>query len=175
MVAHSPDNPSGLKAQWPPQPRASEATPWVNRHTLSHHAPRKGKSKHNTLCFNTFSLSRAQASRHIIPRVSLRLPWAMNFCPFGTSPLKRALIERFSACERIRVDLCDLWACSPNCLFKRIEHLVFTPTDPTDLHRFLPTASVPSPSLDRLPSVGQWGFARHYLPLVGGSTTNLVR
>ena len=129
MVAHSPDNPSGLKAQWPPQPRASEATPWVNRHTLSHHAPRKGKSKHNTLCFNTFSLSRAQASRHIIPRVSLRLPWAMNFCPFGTC-CKRALIERFSACEKICVDLCDLWACSPNCLFKRIERLGYSHRSP---------------------------------------------
>ena len=34
------------------------------------------------------------------------------------------------------VDLCDLWACSPTCLFKRIERLVFTPTDPADFHRF---------------------------------------
>ena len=28
-----------------------------------------------------------------LPRVSLRLPWAMNFCPFRACPLKRALIE----------------------------------------------------------------------------------
>ena len=35
-----------------------------------------------------------------LPRVSLRLPWAMNFCPFRACPLKRALIERFSACEK---------------------------------------------------------------------------
>ena len=87
--------------------------------------------------------------------------WAMNFCPFGTSPLKRALIERFSACERIRVDLCDLWACSPNCLFKRIEHLVFTPTDLPDLHRCVafrmrrnPCASV------KLPPVRSVGLRR---------------
>ena len=72
MVAHSPDNPSVLKAQWPP------------------------------------------------------LPWAMNFCPFGALPLKRALIERFSACEKICVDLCDLWACSPTCFFKRIERLGYS-------------------------------------------------
>ena len=56
--------------------------------------------------------------------------WAMNFCPFGTCPLKRALIERFSACERIRVDLCDLWACSPTCFFKRIERLGYSHRSP---------------------------------------------
>ena len=30
---------------------------------------------------------------------------------------------------------CDPWALSPTCFFKRIERLVFTPTDPADLHR----------------------------------------
>ena len=33
------------------------------------------------------------------------------------------------------LSICDLWACSPTCFFKRIERLVFTPTDPADLHR----------------------------------------
>ena len=32
---------------------------------------------------------RAQATRHIISRASLRLPWAMNFCPFGACPSDR--------------------------------------------------------------------------------------
>ena len=32
---------------------------------------------------------RAQATRHIIPRAPLRLPWAMNFCPFGACPSDR--------------------------------------------------------------------------------------
>ena len=54
----------------------------------------------------------------------------MNFCPFGACPLKRALIEGFSACEKICVDLCDLWACSPTCFFKRIERLGYSHRSP---------------------------------------------
>ena len=54
----------------------------------------------------------------------------MNFCPFGACPLKRALIEGFSACETICVDLCDLWACSPTCFFKRIERLGYSHRSP---------------------------------------------
>ena len=110
----------------------------------------------------------AQTTQHIIPRAPLRLPWAMNFCPFGAFPLKRALIERFSACEKICVDLCDLWACSPTCFFKRIERLGYSHRSP----RFAQMRCVPyekesvpisekthpCASVKLLP-FGRWGFA----------------
>ena len=51
--------------------------------------------------------------------------WAMNFCPFGTC-CKRASYKQLSACEKICADLCDPWACSPTCFFKRIERLGYS-------------------------------------------------
>ena len=46
--------------------------------------------------------------------MSLRLPWAMNFCPFRACPLKRALIERFSACEKSVAIRCAGGASKPS-------------------------------------------------------------
>ena len=122
-----------------------------------HATPCKGKSKHNMLCFSTFALAGRKLYGTLIPRVSLRLPWAMNFCPFGTCRLASYISTDAlrSACEEsvlsaaptarsvfmasphgICVDLCDLWVPSLICLFKRIVRLVFfTPTDLTDFHR----------------------------------------
>ena len=39
--------------------------------------------------FQYFYPYRAQATRHIIPRAPLRLPWAMNFCLFEAYPSDR--------------------------------------------------------------------------------------
>ena len=73
-------------------PVASEATPWVK--CAVELAPCKGKSVETERVMFTFAL----AGRSVIwcgglPRVSLLLPWAMNFCPFRACPLRRALIE----------------------------------------------------------------------------------
>ena len=48
---------------------------------------------------------RAQTTQHIIPRAPLRLPLGYELLPLGACPLKRALIERFSACEK-SVSIC---------------------------------------------------------------------
>ena len=64
--------------------------------------PRPARAKVNiTHSVSALCTYMAQTTQHIISRAPLRLPWAMNFCPFRACPLKRALIERFSACEKI--------------------------------------------------------------------------
>ena len=77
-VAHSPVEPSGLKAQWPPQPRVSEATPWVNRHVTLRPV---GAKANITRSVSAFCHCMAQATRPIIPRASLRLPLGYGLLP----------------------------------------------------------------------------------------------
>ena len=90
-----PDNPSGLKSKWkriaPPtqagrKPNDLLSPGQAKRHpeetaTPYHATPCKGKSKHNTLCFNTFALSRRKLHGTLYPGRHFACHWAMNFCP----------------------------------------------------------------------------------------------
>ena len=53
-----------------------------------HHAtPCKGKSKRNTLCFSTFTLTWRNLHGNIIPRVPLRLPLGYELLPLWGVPV----------------------------------------------------------------------------------------
>ena len=53
-----------------------------------HHAtPCKGKSKRNTLCFSTFSITWRNLHGNIIPRVPLRLPLGYELLPLWGVPV----------------------------------------------------------------------------------------
>ena len=107
---------------------------------------------------------RAQATRHIISRASLRLPWAMNFCPFGACPSDRmpspvmwhttssyfppAKNPCRSAAPTARSVLLTSsphgicaylrypWENNTFCLFFSALCAYLLPTDPADFHRF---------------------------------------
>ena len=90
-----PDNPSGLKSKWkriaPPtqagrKPNDLLSPGQAKRHpeetaTPYHATPCKGKSKHNTLCFNTFTLTWRKLHGTLYPGRHFACHWAMNFCP----------------------------------------------------------------------------------------------
>ena len=103
----------------------------------------------------------------------------MNFCPFGTCR-KRALIEttfrmRKNPCPSVAppsrsvcLTITPHGICVDRAICGRILPLVFSSA--IGAWCLPPISPICTDSL-----FGCCGFARHYLPLVGGSTTNLVR